>query len=77
MAVLATETIGHLPVTSKGNRWPLTTIYLHVSYVLVIPIKEKSAENVVQAHLSGILAQKGRSVAMLSDNGTEYKQSSQ
>ena len=33
----------------------------------------KSAENVVQAYLSGILAHKGRSVANFSDNGTEFK----
>ena len=34
-------------------------------------MKEKSTENVVQAYLSGILANKGGSVAILSDNGTE------
>ena len=36
-------------------------------------MKEKSAENVVQAYLLGILAHKGGSVAILSDNGTEFK----
>ena len=36
-------------------------------------MKEKSVENVVQAYLSGILAHKGRSVAILSDNGIEFK----
>ena len=35
--------------------------------------EEKSAENIFQAYLSGILAHKGRSVAILSDNGTEFK----
>ena len=35
-------------------------------------MKEKAAENVVQAHLSDILAHKGVSVAILSDNGTEF-----
>ena len=36
-------------------------------------MKEKSAENVIQANLSGMLANKGGSVAILSDNGTEFK----
>ena len=36
-------------------------------------MKEKSAENVIQPYLSGILAQKGRGVAILSDNITEIK----
>ena len=33
----------------------------------------KSAENVAQAYLSGILAHKGGSVAILNDNGTQFK----
>ena len=36
-------------------------------------MKEKSAENNVQANLSGILVQKDRSVAILSNNGKEFK----
>ena len=34
---------------------------------------EKAAENVAQTYLSGILVHKGRSVVILSDNGTEFK----
>ena len=73
MAVLAMDTIGHLPITSKGNRQALTAICLHTSDVFIIPMKEKFAANVVQAYLSGILAHKGGSVAILSNNGTEFK----
>ena len=51
----------------------LTTICLHMSYVFTILKKEKSAENVVQAYMSGILPHKGGSVAILSNNGTEFK----
>ena len=36
-------------------------------------MKEISTENVVQAYLSGILAHKCGSVAILNDNGTEFK----
>ena len=36
-------------------------------------MKEKSAENVGQAYLAGIFAHKGGSIAIISDNGTEFK----
>ena len=45
MAVLAIDTIGHLPVMSKGNRWALTAICLHALYVFAVSMKERSAEN--------------------------------
>ena len=65
MAVLAIDTIGHLPVTSKGNRWALTAICLQKSYVFMIFVKERSAKNVVQGYFSGILAHKGESVVVM------------
>ena len=41
--------------------------------MFTILMKEKSAENVVQAYLSGILGYKGRRVAILSNNGIKFK----
>ena len=73
MAALAIDTNRHLPVKLKGNRWSLTAICLHTSYVFVVPVKDKSTENVIQAYLSGILTNKGGSVAIFSNNGTEFK----
>ena len=73
MAVFAMDTIGCLPVMSRGHQWALTVICMFISYVFVIPMKETSAENVVQAYLSGILTNKGGSTTILSDNGTELK----
>ena len=73
MAVVAVDTIGHLAITSKGNRWAVTAIYLHMSYVFAVPMKEKSDENVVQAYFSGLLTNKDGSVAILSGNSTEFK----
>ena len=73
MAVLAIDMVGHLPIPSKGNRWALTAICLQTSYVFAIWMKEKSAENIVQAYLACILVHKGGSVAILSGNGTEFK----
>ena len=52
IAVLAMDTIGHLQTTSKGSRWALTAICLHMSYMFAVPMKEKSAENVVQDYLA-------------------------
>ena len=73
MAALAIDTTGCLPITSNNNRWDLVAICLHTSCMFTIPMKEKSAENVVPAYLSGILAHKSSSVAILSDNGTDFK----
>ena len=41
--------------------------------MLAILMKEKSAENVVQAYRCGILTHKGGSVAILSDSHTELE----
>ena len=40
MAVLAVDTIGHLTITSEGNRYALTAICLHTSYVFAVLMKE-------------------------------------
>ena len=73
MAALAMDTICHLPITSKGNRWVLRVVCLHMSDMLAIPMKEKSAQNVIQAYLFGILDHKGGNITMITDNGTECK----
>ena len=47
MAVLAIDTISHLPITSKGNRWALGAICLHTLYLFGVSLKEKPAENFI------------------------------
>ena len=47
-------------------------MYAHVIGVSIL-MKERSAENVVQTYLSGISVHKGGSIAVLSDNGTQFK----
>ena len=42
MAVLAIDTIHHIPIT-KGNRWALAEFSLHTSYVFATLMREKSA----------------------------------
>ena len=70
MTVLDISKMGHLPVMSKGNRWALIAICLFTLYVFLVPMEESSSENIIQAYVSGILAQKGGSVSVLSNNGT-------
>ena len=73
MAVLDIDTIGHLPVMSKGNGCALKAVCLHTSYVFTFPKKEKTAEKGINTYLSGILAYKAGSVATLSSHGSELK----
>ena len=72
MTVLAMDTICHLPITSNCNWWALILFCLHTSYIFAAAMKERSAENVIQAYLSNILTHKGESVAILSDKGKKF-----
>ena len=72
MTVLAIDTMSFTSHI-QGDRWVLTAICLHTSYVFTFPMREKSAENAMQANISDISAHKGGSVAILSDSGTEFK----
>ena len=40
-----------------------------MSFIYAIPLKEKSAQHIVHAYLTGIVAKAGGSCAILSDNG--------
>ena len=72
IAILAMDTIGRLPATLKGHHDALTAIWLHMSFIFAIPLKEKSAHHIVYAYLTGILAKVGEGCAILLDNGTEF-----
>ena len=53
---IAIDTIGKLPTTSSGNRYALTCIDFLTSYIIAVPMQDKTAEPVVEAYLSGILS---------------------
>ena len=72
-ACIAIDTIGKLPTTTSGNRYALICIDLLMSYVIAVPMLNKTAESVVEAYLSGILSRRGVSMVCLSDNGSELK----
>ena len=65
--------IGKLPTTSSGNKYALTCIDLLTSYVIAVPMPDKTAKSMVEAYLSGILSRAGASMVCLSDNGSEFK----
>ena len=43
-----------------------------MAFIFAIPLKEKPAQHIVHAYLTGILAKVGESCAILLDNGTEF-----
>ena len=72
---IAIDTIGKLPTASSGNKYALTCIDLLTSYVIAIPMPDKTANSAVGAYLSGILSRAGASMVCLLDNGSELKSS--
>ena len=62
---LAINTIGKLPTTSSGNRYALTCIDLLTSYIIAVPMLDKTAESVIEAYLSGILSRAKASIICL------------
>ena len=72
-ACIAINTIGKLPTTSSGNKYALTCIDLLTSYVIAVPMPDKTVDSVIQAYLSGILSRAGASMVCLLDNGSELK----
>ena len=50
---IAIDTIGKLPTMSSGNRYTLTCIDLLTSYVIAVPMPDKTAESVVEAIFIG------------------------
>ena len=46
---------------------------MHTGFVFCIPLKTKSAEDVVQAYIDKVYSQFGGPEKVLTDNGTEFK----
>ena len=61
------------PPTTKGKRYALTVICMLMGYVFCIPLKTKTAEEVLQAYVDNVYLKFGGSMKILSDNGTEFK----
>ena len=69
MKFISMDLIGEFhPPSSKGNRYALTVICMHTGFVLCIPLKTKSAEDVVRAYIDRVYSQFGGSEKVLTDN---------
>ena len=74
MQFISMDLIGEFhPPSQQGHRYALTIICMYTSYVFCIPLKTKTAEEVVQAYLHHVYSKFGVSEKILSDNGTEFK----
>ena len=62
------DCIGPLERSSRGFMWILTCIDLHSSFLLAIPIKLKSADDIIHSYIKSILPGIGPSKYILMDN---------
>ena len=65
--------IGPLPATSKGNRHVLTFICLLTSYIIMVPLKSRMADEVPMAYIKEILLKTSCSKFISQDNGSEFQ----
>ena len=74
MQFISMDLIGdfHSP-TSRKHRYALMVICMLTGYVICVPLKTKTAEEVIQANIDNVYNKIGGSLKMLSDNGTEFK----
>ena len=61
------------PPTTRNNRYALTVICMLMGYIFCVPLKTKTAEEVLKAYIDNIYSKFGGSMKILSDNGTEFK----
>ena len=74
MEFVCIDLIGEFhPPSSKGNRYTLTAVCMLTGFTFCIPIKNKSAEEVITAWRNHILFPFGVCRKLLMDNGTEFK----
>ena len=68
MQFISMDLIGEFhPPTSKGKRYALTIICMLTGYVFCIPLKTKTAEEVLQAYIDNVYSKFGGSLEILSD----------
>ena len=74
MQFISMDFIGEFyPPTTKKNRYALTVICMLMGYVFCVPLKTKTAEEVIQAYIDNIYSKFEGSIKILSDNGPEFK----
>ena len=74
MEFISMDLIGEFhPSSSKGNRYALTAVCMLTGYTFYIPIKNKSAEEIVTAWRNHIAFPFGVCKKLLMDNSTKFK----
>ena len=74
MEFISMDLIGEFnPPSSKGNRYALTAVCMLTGYTFCIPIKNKSAEEIVTAWRNHIAFLFGVCRKPVMDNGTKFK----
>ena len=76
MEFISMDLVGEFhPPSSKGNRYALTAVCMLTNFAFCIPLKNKSASEIVTAWRNHIAFPFGVSRKILTDNGTEFKNS--
>ena len=74
MQFISMDLIGEFhPPSAKGHRYALTVICMLTGYTFCIPLKSKTASEVVKTYIDHVYSKFGGSIKILSDNGTEFK----
>ena len=74
MEFIAMDLIGEFhEASSKGNRFTITPVCMLTGFTFCIPLKTKSAKDVIKAYIDHICCTFGPSRNILTDNGTEFK----
>ena len=61
------------PSSKKGHKYALTVICMLTGYVFCVPLKTKTACEVIQAYIDNVYTSFGGSRKMLSDNGNRIQ----
>ena len=69
------DLIGQFPTTENGNSYCLTACCAFTDFLFCIPIPNKEATTVVNAYLKHIYSEFGGSKILITDNGSEFKNS--
>ena len=72
-ASCAMDSIGQLPTTLKGNIFLSIFICLLTSYLIIVPLQAKTADEVSMVYVKEILPKNSCSKFILQDNGIEFK----
>ena len=73
MEFISMDLIGEFSPPSKGGyRYALPVICMLSGFVFCVPLKTKSAAEVLQAYIDNVYAKFGGSQKILSENGTDF-----